>query len=200
MAQLGDHVFDGPMTEQPAVEGGHATERAVQGAAPGGLDRTEAVPPGQQVVARRRDLRRGNWCARVDPLERSGLRIGQDSQPHRLRLPSDHGICVAQGLAEAHGDVNAPHDHRDSYRAEKRGEFIGAGGLGGEGSDADQVGAGQGLDIDRAEILVNHRDFPVGWGKTSQDQQTQWLPEPVLVQAVPPLKLAEADHGIAWVD
>jgi hypothetical protein len=93
--------------------------------------------------------------------------------------------------------VNAPHDHRNSHRAEKRGEFIGTGGLGGEGSDAGQVGAGQGLDIDRAEILVDHLDFPVWWDETSQGQQIQWLPQPVLVQAVPPLKLAEADHEIA---
>ena len=95
--------------------------------------------------------------------------------------------------------MDTAHDHGHASLTKLGGQLIGAVGLGGEGGDADQIGAGQLVEVGGAEVLVEDLNIPLGRRLASQDQQAQRLPEAKLV---PPIRLDvdDAHQGIERID
>ncbi len=75
-------------------------------------------------------------------------------------LAPDDEIGVLQGLVGQVGDVRAAHEDGDAHGPDLVGDGVGPGRRRGDGGDADEVGRGEDVVVDLAEVLDEDLDLP----------------------------------------
>ena len=85
----------------------------------------------------------------------------------RFALAPEDEVGVLQGLLGQVGHVGTAHEDRDAHRPDPVGDGVGPGRRRGDGRDADEVGRGDDVEIDLAEILDEELDLPAALSSSS---------------------------------
>ena len=182
--ELANHVVDGTLPVLGAVEGRHAAEATIQGAAARGLDGAKGIALGQQILARGHEVLDRHVAAIVVTLQLPRLHVLEYLRPDDFGFLGHHRVHLPQNFVQAHGCVNATHHHGNAEAAKVRSDLIGPRRLRRERGDAHQIRPRHGRVVGAAQVLIQDGHFPLGRRLARQHQQTQRLPDTV---AVPPI-------------
>ena len=83
-----------------------------------------------------------------------------EGRERRFALAPEDEIGVLQRFLGQVGHVGTAHEDRDAHGPDPVGDGVGPGRRRGDGRDADQVGRGDDIEIDLAEILDEELDLP----------------------------------------
>ena len=178
-----DDLRDGPLTILGSVEGCHAAEAAIQGTAAGGLNGSEGISGGQQIMTGGHKLADPGESSVILAPQAAVPGVRQDLRPDSLGLPRDHRVHLRENFLHAHGGVNATHDDGHAQTSEASRHLIGAGCLGGESGDAHQIRSGHGRVVRRTEVLIHDDDFPLRRRQAREHHQAERFPHPVTIPA-----------------